>query len=601
MKFGLPLSTITTIFKTNDERNSFDKMLKHIDEDQISIFRDPDKLEQLYIIDNYEKLNNKDFREKLLWHAIGNKFFNNFTNKIGKGIISSNMTEAQQQNFVNDVNSFEWGHNDTTRAFVNSFELDESIIPPEPTQVKNIELISMPPIPYDTEFFYQSEVKQNTKSVLSIPGGRVIIQVPTGGGKTKIAMEIVTDFFNQTNDATIVWLAESRELLEQAIKSFKSVWEHRGTKTVYLNRFWDKFDLDASLSGSKLIVSSLSKIINFYKKNENFKADFIIFDEAHHSAAEKYSDVILNLTVPGRTKVLGLTATPGRGSDDENAKLSHLFNDELPIEIDTHDSNVSPIDFLRKAGVLSKLLIGGERIVENPDLGVEFSSEELKKLVGASDYSTSDLKKIGQSYLRNTIIFDKLLELAEIEEKQILYFGPSVEQAKMMALLLQTFGIKAGFIDANTPKEYRDELIKKFQEKKINILLNYNVLTAGFDAPAINTVFIARPTKSPNTLFQMVGRGMRGPSSKDGTEFCEVFVIQDKFLERFQNFNQLYDTYHDYYVQHDVPEIDIDKKLDQLSKKKNSLDPKKDEKKIKRIDSAISKIHEKNPTMEYEK
>ena len=54
MKFGLPLSTITTIFKTNDERNSFDKMLKHIDEDQISIFRDPDKLEQLYIIDNYE-------------------------------------------------------------------------------------------------------------------------------------------------------------------------------------------------------------------------------------------------------------------------------------------------------------------------------------------------------------------------------------------------------------------------------------------------------------------------------------------------------------------------------------------------------------------
>ena len=90
-------------------------------------------------------------------------------------------------------------------------------------------------------------------------------------------------------------------------------------------------------------------------------------------------------------------------------------------------------------------------------------------------------------------------------------------------------------------------------------------------------------------------------SSKDGTEFCEVFIIQDKFLERFQDFNRLYDTYHDYYVQHDVPEIDIDKKLDQLNKKKNSLDPKKDEKKIKRIDSAISKIHEKNPTMEYEK
>ena len=601
MRFGLPSSTLTQLFKTEHERKSFDKLLQQADEEQISIFRDLDKLEDLYIIDNYGKLNNKDFRKQLLLCAIGNKFFNNFCKSIGKPLVSSKMSLQEQENYVNEINSFEWANNDTTRAFVNSFELSESVIPIDYTWVQNPEVISAPSIPYDTEFFYQSEIKDKAKRILNIPAGRVIIQVPTGGGKTKIAMEIVTDFFKENNDATVVWLADKRELLDQSIKSFKSIWEHRGTKPVYLNRVWDKYDLQENLSGSKLIVGGLQKLINYFKKNGVLKADLIIFDEAHHAAAEKYSNVILNLAVPGRTKVLGLTATPGRGSDDETAKLRHLFNDQMPVEIETHDQYTSPIDFLRKSGVLSKLLIGGDRIVENPLLDVQFSKEEMKKLLDASEYNNMDfLKKIGQSYLRNVVIFNKLLELSSIDERQILYFGPSVEQAKMMTLLLQTFNVKAGFIDAKTPPEYRDDLIKKFQEKKINVLLNYDVLTAGFDAPVINTVFIARPTKSPNSLFQMVGRGMRGPKSKDGTEFCEVFVIQDKFLEQFQNFNHLYESYHDYYVQDELPEIDIGKRISELNGKISTLDPKNDKNKIKRINSMIEKLYEKDPTAAYD-
>ena len=93
---------------------------------------------------------------------------------------------------------------------------------------------------------------------------------------------------------------------------------------------------------------------------------------------------------------------------------------------------------------------------------------------------------------------------------------------------------------------------------------------------------------------------MRGPKAKDGTEFCEVFVIHDKFLEQFQNFNHLYESYHDYYVQDDVPGIDVGERISELNVKISALDPENDKNKIKRINSMIEKLYEKDPTAAYD-
>ena len=125
-----------------------------------------------------------------------------------------------------------------------------------------------------------------------------------------------------------------------------------------------------------------------------------------------------------------------------------------------------------------------------------------------------------------------------------------------MYRLLNHLDVKAGLILGDvtiTPTEYRSDLISKFQDKKINILLNYNVLVAGFDAPAIDTIFIARPTRSVNTLFQMIGRGMRGPKVKGGTEFCDVYYIEDTFLANVENFDRLYERYNDYFIKEELP------------------------------------------------
>ena len=315
-----------------------------------------------------------------------------------------------------------------------------------------------------------------------------------------------------------------------------------------MNRVWSEHNIELNISDSKLVVGGLAKLISFFKRGGKLKANLIIFDEAHHAAAEKYSEVLLNLVTPGSTNLLGLTATPGREGEGETEKLVQLFNTKPPIGIDTHDPHLSPIGYLQEKGVLAKLRVGGERIVSNPVLDVAFTETELKNLLKGSEYTDKAvLKKIGQSHLRNIIIGKKLLELNS-EGRQVLYFGPSVEQAHQMYLLLKNFDVKAGLIigdKAITPTEYRTDLISKFREKKINFLLNYDVLTTGFDAPVVDTVFIARPTKSQNTLFQMMGRGMRGPKVKDGTEFCDVYHIRDKFLERYQDFDYLYESYGD--------------------------------------------------------
>lgn len=566
MRFNIPSSEASKLFDTSEESKKFEKILEDVDGEKLSIFKDLEKLEDVFISLNIGKIKKKEFRESLLKYAFGNNKFKKYCSMINE-IINNNDTEINKKKFIKKISNFQWGDNIQTRAFVESFELDESLILKKQIIYENIELIQKPDSIYYPMFFYQSEVHHKAKKILEHPSGRIIIQLPTGAGKTKVAMEIICDFLNKHQKSTVVWLAESAELLEQAIDEFKKNWKHRGKSEISINRAWDKYEIIENETNPKFIVGGLGKMISFFKKGGKLKADFIIFDEAHHASAEKYSEVLLNLVDSGRTRVLGLTATPGRINPKETEELAKLFNDNIPISIETHNEYESPIKFLQNQGVLSILKTGGDKIIKIPKLDLIFTEKELQKLAKTSEYNDKEfLKKIGQSHLRNVIIFRKLLRLME-EGKQIIYFGASLEQTKLMYVLLNTFNQKVGFIDGSTDTGYRKELIKKFQNKEINCLLNFAVLIAGFDAPAIDTVFIARPTKSATTLFQMIGRGMRGPNVQGGTKNCEVYHVQDKFLERFQNFEKLYETYESYYQSEELQYIhESEEKEPEISK-----------------------------------
>ena len=551
-RFDLPISETSNLFETKLEEDNFQALIHSIDSEKLSLFRDPDKLEEVYLHKITNEFEDKKFRIHILGCAFGNSKFVKYCNSIGKTINFKSSSIKERQEFVKEIASFEWGNNNETLKFLESFDL-EGITTQSVTKIlENIQILEKPETAYNPMFLYQAEVWNDAKKKLSLPAGKTILQLPTGAGKTKIAMEIVTDFFNDNANSTIVWLAPSSELLEQATNEFIKIWKHRGLKSININRVWNKNNLVLEIKGSKLVIAGLSKLNNFYKKNGKLEADLIIFDEAHHISAEKYNQTVENLKIIGKTKLLGLTATPARINFEETKEFAGIFDDMPPIKIKTHDKYLSPINFLQEQGVLSQIRTGGNKIINITKIENILSEKEVEKLKKLTEYPERSeiIKKIGQSHVRNKKIFEKLRTLLE-DKKQIIYFGTSLEQSKLMYMLLINFNFKVGFVYGGMPSEYRTKLIEQFQNKEIKCLLNYGVLVAGFDSPSIDTVFIARLTKSSNTLFQMIGRGMRGPNVKNGTEFCDVYHVQDTFLEKIENFDQLYDAYDDYYERED--------------------------------------------------
>ena len=79
----------------------------------------------------------------------------------------------------------------------------------------------------------------------------------------------------------------------------------------------------------------------------------------------------------------------------------------------------------------------------------------------------------------------------------------------------------------------RNKAINDFREGKVNIIINYEILTTGFDSTNIKCVFIARPTKSVILYSQMIGRGLRGPRM-GGNAYCKLIDLKDN-IEQFTN------------------------------------------------------------------
>ena len=95
-----------------------------------------------------------------------------------------------------------------------------------------------------------------------------------------------------------------------------------------------------------------------------------------------------------------------------------------------------------------------------------------------------------------------------------------------MYAAMKHLGFLGAHIDASTVTEFRRESIQKFKNSEIQILFNNQVFATGFDAPSVEVLFIARPTKSPVLLLQMIGRGMRGPKMGGTTSF-ELYEMDD--------------------------------------------------------------------------
>ena len=122
-----------------------------------------------------------------------------------------------------------------------------------------------------------------------------------------------------------------------------------------------------------------------------------------------------------------------------------------------------------------------------------------------------------------------------------------MEHGKLLSAILTMQGIKNGSVFGEMNSIERKNIVNKFKNREddLNILINYEVLTTGFDATNIRCVFITRPTNSVVLYSQMLGRGLRGPLM-GGNEFCELIDIEDN-LERYTNESQAFNYFDEYW------------------------------------------------------
>ena len=198
---------------------------------------------------------------------------------------------------------------------------------------------------------YQYYIKQRVLTNLNSGNllERMLIHMPTGTGKTKTCMHIITNYINFTLEekGLVIWIAHSTELLQQAYDTFVSVWGHLGNGSIIAYKLWGNKEiehLDLQLNG--IVFCGLAKLMSISESNlklyERLKKDcrLIVFDEAHKAAANKTRKIIEDfMCMPANYEnrsLIGLTATPGRTTEDsyDNNLLTNMFGGKL-IHIDS--------------------------------------------------------------------------------------------------------------------------------------------------------------------------------------------------------------------------------------------------------------------------
>ena len=107
--------------------------------------------------------------------------------------------------------------------------------------------------------------------------------------------------------------------------------------------------------------------------------------------------------------------------------------------------------------------------------------------------------------------------------QRVLVFAATVAQAQLLSAILVARDVRSEVVTGTTSARVRDRAIRTFKsDNEVSmVLVNFGVLTTGFDAPEASAAVIARPTKSLVLYSQMVGRAIRGPKA-GGTEACEI-------------------------------------------------------------------------------
>lgn len=257
---------------------------------------------------------------------------------------------------------------------------------------------------------------------------------------------------------------------------------------------------------NRITFATIGSVMNHMSDFDCFKN--IIIDECHYvnSKAGQYKQFI----EAKNRQVVGLTATPYRLDRTEGGSILKFLTRVRP-RIFSKVIYCCQIGELLSKGYLADLHY------------YDLTALDLRRVRSNSTGADYDERSLLAEYercgfydkLSNTVV--KVLQpKSGIPRKGVLVFTAFTKEARQLVDKLQSIGVNAAIVTGETPKKERETILEGFKKREIKVVANVGVLTTGFDYPALDTVVLARPTKSLGLYYQMVGRAIRPFDGKDG-------------------------------------------------------------------------------------
>ncbi|KAG0281973.1 hypothetical protein BGZ96_000963 [Linnemannia gamsii] len=330
---------------------------------------------------------------------------------------------------------------------------------------------------------------------------RQIVSLPVGSGKTVIfshLMKQVPAPFPGANKTLI--LAHRQELLEQ---TRNHVLRNGTGLRVTIDQGKHVADMTADVIVASVPTLGRAGTTRILKYNpQDFKC--IIIDEAHHAAADSYGRILKHFGADVPTThifVYGCSATVRR---HDGLKLGGVFD-----YISFHKGFITMIE--------DKWLCG----LRVSTIKTEFDLKDVKTQRG--DFATKELSQKVNTPVRNDIVVRSYMTYCGARKSTVV-FAVDIAHLESLTETFRQYGYDARGLSSKTNDDERAQMLKDFRNQKFPVIVNCGILTEGTDIPVIDSIIMARPTKS-NVLFQqMLGRGMR---LHPGKEDCLVLDFVD--------------------------------------------------------------------------
>ena len=405
-------------------------------------------------------------------------------------------------------------------------------------------------------FDYQEDMKERIEKALCLHRS-VMAQMPTGTGKTVLLASVVESFLREHSNCNVWIVAHRRELVSQIRETIERVFSKitpslftlkegnfskthpssltlkggstafpkplspQGTGDVTALRCSEplrskvggpsKVSPDCLSAGaSKEVSSYLPDCLSASAFNVPIKAvsiqwlakhydeieeepGMIVIDEAHHALAKTYKKMWERFP---KAKFLGLTATPCRLNGKGFTDLFDVLVQSWCVPEFISKGRLATYDFvsIKSSGVTQRLI------------------DSLQKRGADGDYQNKEMDMLLNKKPSIERLYRSFEEFGE-DRKGIVY-AINISHAQKITKLYQEHGVKAIAIDSKTPATERHQDIEAFKKGDIQVLVNVDIFSEGFDCPDVEFVQLARPTLSLAKYLQMVGRGLRVAKGK---------------------------------------------------------------------------------------